>query len=55
MKLKTCADCAKPTAVAYRVSSSPQASWRFVCPHCLPAAQQRQGYRYGGTWKGARH
>jgi len=55
MKTRPCADCAKPTTVAYRIRTSAVAAWRFVCPSCLPLAQASVGYRYGGTWKGARH
>lgn len=55
MKTKPCADCAEPTAVAYRVRTAAASAWHFVCPQCLPASQGRAGYVYGGTWKGARH
>ncbi len=55
MRTKACARCAQATAVAYRVQLSPALTWLFVCPACLPAEQARPGYRYGGTWKGARH
>ncbi|MCX7070494.1 MAG: hypothetical protein NTW01_05800 [Gammaproteobacteria bacterium] len=40
---------------ACRFQIAPAKTWRFACPACLPAEQARPGYRYGGTWKGARH
>ena len=55
MKTKSCAACGSPTAVAYRIQIAPVMTWVFVCPRCLPAEQAKPGYRYGGTWKGARH
>lgn len=55
MKTKACAVCHRPTAVAYRIQIAPALNWVFVCPVCLPAGQAKVGYRYGGTWKGARH
>jgi len=55
MKTKACAVCAQQTTVAYRIQVSPATAWVFVCPPCLPAEQGKSGYRYGGTWKGARH
>lgn len=55
MKTKDCAVCVRPTAVAYRIQIAPAMVWIFVCPACLPAEQAKVGYRYGGTWKGARH
>lgn len=55
MKTKACVRCTHATAVAYRVQPSAAEGWLFVCPSCLPAEQGKPGYRYGGTWKGARH
>lgn len=55
MKTKDCAVCHQPAAVAYRIQVAPAVAWVFVCPACLPAEQAKVGYRYGGTWKGARH
>ncbi|MES2885534.1 MAG: hypothetical protein V4709_12050 [Pseudomonadota bacterium] len=55
MKTKLCACCARATAIAYRFQISPAAVWLFACPDCLPSEQAKTGYRYGGTWKGARH
>ncbi|MDO9452404.1 MAG: hypothetical protein Q7J29_06030 [Stagnimonas sp.] len=55
MKTKDCAVCAQPTLVAYRIQIAPTVAWVFVCLSCLPAEQAKPGYRYGGTWKGARH
>ena len=55
MKTKDCARCARATTVAYRFQITPVAAWLFACPECLPLEQAKPGYRYGGTWKGARH
>ena len=55
VKLKPCDCCARSVAVAYRFQIAPGKGWRFACSACLPAEQARPGYRYGGTWKGARH
>ena len=55
MKTKPCVRCAQAVTVAYRFQIAPSKDWQFACPVCLPAEQTKPGYRYGGTWKGARH
>lgn len=55
MKTKPCTRCGRAATVAYRFRIAPAKAWLFACPTCLPAEQAKPGYRYGGTWKGARH
>ncbi len=55
MKKKPCFKCFNEVSVAYRVQIAPEKKWHFACAACLPAEQSKPGYRYGGTWKGARH
>ncbi|MEL6534415.1 MAG: hypothetical protein AAFQ98_03330 [Bacteroidota bacterium] len=55
MKTKTCPTCQQEHTVMYRIQIQKGKTWIFVCPTCLPGHQAGAFYRYGGTWKGARH
>ncbi|WP_170254788.1 hypothetical protein [Phaeodactylibacter luteus] len=55
MKTKDCALCGKPGEVMFRVQLGKGKPWVFVCKPCCEAEREKPGYRYGGTWKGARH
>ena len=55
MKTKTCPYCQQASSVMYRIQVQKGKEWIFVCPECLPNCQKQAQYRYGGTWKGARH
>ncbi len=55
MKTKPCARCDQPATLAYRFQLAPAKQWLFACAQCLAVEQQKTGYRYGGTWNGARH
>ncbi len=55
MKTKTCATCQEEHTVLYRVQIRKGKEWIFVCKGCCEEHQKKPHYRYGGTWKGARH
>ncbi len=55
MKTKICASCNKEESVMYRVQIQKGKTWIFVCESCCKKLQRGAYYRYGGTWKGARH
>ena len=49
-----CDRCLQRGPLHYRVSSSAQSGWHFVCPDCWPGVKDEPGYRYGGTRKANR-
>lgn len=55
LKTKHCYTCKTETPVAYRVRLRDQKQWVFICKDCCTLERQKQGYTYGGTWKGTRH
>ncbi|MEL6834441.1 MAG: hypothetical protein AAFP77_15710 [Bacteroidota bacterium] len=55
MKTKTCHTCKQDFSVMFRVQLQKGQAWVFVCETCCKQHQKGTFYRYGGTWKGARH
>lgn len=55
MKTKACDRCLQDVRIAYRFQIAPSKIWQFACAECLKLEKARPGYRYGGTWNGARH
>lgn len=55
MKTKACILCRQLVRLAYRYQIAPSKTWQFACGECLSLEKMRPGYRYGGTWNGARH
>lgn len=55
MKTKICASCQKEETTLFRVQITKGKIWIFVCAECCNKVKSEPAYRYGGTWKGARH
>ncbi|MEM1214362.1 MAG: hypothetical protein AAGJ82_01660 [Bacteroidota bacterium] len=55
MKTKVCATCKEEHTVLFRIQIRKGKVWLFVCKSCCEQHQKGAFYRYGGTWKGARH
>ena len=55
MKTKVCVLCSVVETTLYRIQIQKGKTWIFVCKTCCIQAKTKPEYRYGGTWKGARH
>lgn len=55
MKTKICELCQIEESILYRIQIEKGKTWLFVCKSCCENAQKLENYKYGGTWKGARH
>ena len=55
MKTKSCHICKTDDNILFRIQLEKGKIWIFVCKSCCENAQKLENYKYGGTWKGARH
>ena len=55
MKTKKCDICKNEDKVMFRIQIQIGKTWLFVCKTCCEKSQKLENYKYGGTWKGARH
>ena len=55
MKTKSCHICKTDYSILFRIQIDKGKIWIFVCKSCCENSQKLENYKYGGTWKGARH
>ncbi len=55
MQTKLCDICEREVPTLFRIQIQKGKIWVFVCKSCCENAQKLENYKYGGTWKGARH